>query len=67
MAWMITAGNGKRGQGAASLSIASNENEAACGWRVASSTCHFPRRDMHPLTPAAARVWQDILAQLTTE
>jgi len=66
MAWMITAGHGKKGQGTAGLSIASNEKGAACGWRVTSGTCHFPHSDMHPPTPAA-RVWRDVLAQLTAE
>ena len=72
MAWMIKAGNGKTGQGAgaAGLSIASHNQMGASGWRFVSTHCHYPNR--HPQGTAAAAaatksVWQDVLAQLTTE
>jgi hypothetical protein len=65
MAWMITAGNGTKGQGAgvAGLSIASNDERKACGWRFVSGNGH----SSHVMAPGVARVWQDVLAQLTAE
>ena len=69
MAWMIKAGTGKTGQdaGAAGLSIDSNNQTGACGWRFVSTNCHFPNRHPQVHAAAAKQVWQDVLAQLTTE
>jgi len=68
MAWMIKAGIDKMGQGAgaAVLSIASTNQAGAGSWRFSSTHCHSPSR--HPqVAPTARPVWQDVLAQLTTE
>jgi len=66
MAWMIKAGNGKTGQGAgaAVLSIASTTQAGAGSWRFVSTPCHSPNRHPHR---QVWQVWQDVLAQLTTE
>jgi hypothetical protein len=56
MAWMIKAGNVKKGAGdaAGTLSIVSAP-KGLCGWRVIN---------VHPCHAAADDVWQDVLENL---
>lgn len=65
MAWMIKAGNGNMGQGAATLSIESDDKMRASGWRFVSTPCHDPDRHPRAAATSTKQAWQDVLAQLT--
>jgi len=68
MAWMIKAGIDRTGPAArAALSVASNNQAGACGWRFVSTNCDDPGRHPQLAAHAGKQVWQDVLAQLTIE